>query len=55
MYFLIFMWALLIPIMFMLADLKRGYNGTGGELVWLLLPLIVWYIWNEVQRKKEKE
>ena len=32
------------PYMFYIADLKRGYNATGGEIFIPLIPLLVWMV-----------
>lgn len=37
-------WLVLTPYIFVLADRQRGYEATGGEIVWFLVPLIVWIV-----------
>jgi hypothetical protein len=32
------------PYIFIVADLERGYNATGGEVFIPLLPLFVWML-----------
>ena len=33
------------PTVFQLADLERGYDGTGGEIFIFLIPVLAWLIW----------
>ena len=34
---------ILTPYVFELADIERGYDSTGGEIVFPFLPLIIWF------------
>lgn len=43
----------LTPYIFHLADLTRSKPGTGGEVVILLLPIIVWVIDSQIQEFRE--
>jgi hypothetical protein len=50
---------MLIPLSFLYADLQRGYNGTGGELFTIALPLLViqWRQWSikQIRAAKRKQ
>lgn len=50
---LLLIWVALTPIIFSLADYLRGYDATGGELVWLFMPVLVWIIWEVVKESKQ--
>ena len=39
------LWLATAPIWFHLADLERGYDATGGELLLMALPFIVYGFW----------
>lgn len=41
---LLAIWVILIPTMFAMADYERGYNATGGEIMWLILPILIFCI-----------
>jgi len=34
----------LTPLVFYLADLERGFNATGGEIFFPLIPFVIWGI-----------
>lgn len=38
------MWMGTAPLWFHLADLERGYDATGGELLLMALPYLIWMI-----------
>jgi hypothetical protein len=54
--FLFILSIMLIPLIFQVADLERGYNATGGEVFTIALPYLVlkWRIWTVEQIEKEK-
>lgn len=35
-------WLSLTPLVFLLADMERGYNATGGEIFFPLIPLLIY-------------
>jgi hypothetical protein len=37
------------PYIFVLADVQRGYDATGGEIFVPLIPLLIWVIKNSVK------
>jgi hypothetical protein len=43
----------LIPYIFHLADLERGYSGLGGEVLFLLVPFLVWMLITNIRDTKE--
>ena len=40
------------PYMFYIADLKRGYNATGGEIFIPLIPLVLWAMKDSIKEMK---
>jgi hypothetical protein len=47
--FLIGLWLGFTPYVFYLADLERGYDGIGGEILFPFVPLLVGVIIHEVK------
>jgi len=46
---------LMTPIIFYLADLMRGHSGTGGEIIYPLLPILCVVFSNLVKVEEEDE
>lgn len=53
--FLLGLTPLIIQKAFMLADLERGFNATGGEVFTIALPLLIvqWRLWTVEQNRKK--
>lgn len=53
--FLLGLTPFIIQNAFMLADLERGFNATGGEVFTIALPLLIfkWRLWTVEQNKKK--
>lgn len=53
--FLLGLMPFIIQNAFMLADLERGFNATGGEVFMIALPLLIfkWRLWTVEQNKKK--
>lgn len=46
------MWMGTAPLWFRLADLERGYDATGGELLLMALPYLIWLIVETIREMK---
>ena len=55
--FLLGLTPFIIQNAFMLADLERGFNATGGEVFTIALPLLIfkWRLWTVEQNKKHSQ
>lgn len=40
------------PYIFTIADMKRGYNATGGEIFVPLIPLLAWVMKDSIKEMK---
>ena len=45
----------LTPLVFRLADLERGFQATGGEIFFPLIPLFLWAFVSTIKNSLRKE